>query len=66
MKVALEYLYHFRCDRCRAWWSQADIDPKPGDQFRCPRCGELNTVDVIQTFRDSARNSCLKVVPDKT
>ena len=65
MKVALEYLYHFRCDRCRAWWSQADIDPQPGDKFHCPRCGELNTVDVIQTFRDSVRNSCLKVVPDK-
>ena len=65
MKVALEYLYHFRCDSCRAWWSQADIEPKAGDQFYCPRCGTLNTVETIQTFRDSARNSCLKVVPDQ-
>ena len=65
MKVALEYLYHFRCDSCRAWWSQADIEPKAGDQFYCPHCGALNTVEAIQTFRDSARSSCLKVVPDQ-
>ena len=65
MKVALEYLYHFRCDRCNAWWSQADIEPKEGDRFYCPRCGELNIVETIQTFKNSVRSSCLKVAADR-
>lgn len=65
MKVALEYLYHFCCDACGAWWSQADIEPQIGDRFYCPRCNHSNTIESIDTFRDAVRNSCLKVVPDR-
>ncbi|MBD2104771.1 hypothetical protein [Leptolyngbya sp. FACHB-261] len=64
MKVSLEYLYHFCCDYCGSWWSRADIEPVSGEQVHCPRCGKLNTVDAIQTFRNAARGSCLQKAPD--
>ncbi|MGF1576953.1 MAG: hypothetical protein ACFCU9_13645 [Cyanophyceae cyanobacterium] len=65
MKVSLEYLYHFQCDRCSRWWSQADLEPQPGDQLFCPQCGHLNIVERIDTFRTAARGSCLKRIPDR-
>ncbi|MEE3717451.1 hypothetical protein V2H45_11875 [Tumidithrix elongata RA019] len=68
MKVSLEFLYHFRCDRCTQWWSRADIEPQLGEIVYCPYCGHENTVEGIQTFRDAARNatksSCLDRKPD--
>ncbi|AFY69524.1 hypothetical protein Pse7367_1229 [Thalassoporum mexicanum PCC 7367] len=64
MKVSLEFLYHFRCDRCDNWWSRADIEPKPGDRVYCPQCGSVNTVEEIQTFRNAARSACLHTPPD--
>ncbi len=65
MKVSLEYLYHFRCDCCGRWWSQADIEPQIGEILYCPACGQANQVEQIQTFRDAAHNSCLERIPDK-
>jgi hypothetical protein len=64
MRVALEFLYHFCCDRCLRWWSQADVDPQPGDQLYCPYCGFQNCIEHIDTFRDAVRGSCLTRPPD--
>ncbi|MEN9226348.1 MAG: hypothetical protein Q6L60_06580 [Thermostichus sp. HHBFW_bins_43] len=64
MRVALEFLYHFCCDRCQRWWSQADVDPRPGEQLYCPYCGFQNVIERIDTFRDAARGSCLTRSPD--
>lgn len=64
MKISLEYLYHFRCDACGRWWSQADIEPQIGERLFCPACGHANWVEAIQTFRQAARNSCLEQSPD--
>lgn len=64
MKVSLEFLYHFRCDRCNQWWSIADIEPKIGNSIHCPHCGYLNTVELIQTFREAAKSTCLEIPPD--
>ncbi|MFS8872015.1 hypothetical protein NW870_03085 [Synechococcus sp. R50.1] len=64
MRVALEFLYHFCCDRCRRWWSQADVEPQPGDRLYCPYCGHQNCVERIDTFRNAARGSCLTRPPD--
>ncbi|MFS8881733.1 hypothetical protein [Synechococcus sp. H55.11] len=64
MRVALEFLYHFCCDRCRRWWSQADVEPQPGDRLYCPYCGFQNCIEGIDTFRDAARGSCLNRPPD--
>ncbi len=64
MRVALEFLYHFCCDRCQRWWSQADVDPQLGDQLYCPYCGVQNFVERIDTFRDAVRGSCLTRCPD--
>jgi hypothetical protein len=65
MKVSLEYLYHFRCELCGHWWSQADIEPQTGDRYFCPHCGHCNTVEAIETFRNAARGSCLQKVADR-
>ncbi|PIK97101.1 hypothetical protein [Synechococcus sp. 63AY4M1] len=56
MRVALQFLYHFCCDRCRRWWR--------GDRLYCPYCGYHNCVERIDTFRDAARGSCLIRPPD--
>jgi DNA-directed RNA polymerase subunit RPC12/RpoP len=73
MKVSLEFLYHFRCDRCEQWWSRADIEPEIGETVHCPYCGYVNQVEGIQTFRNAAKNaslggsqpdSCLRQKPD--
>jgi len=65
MKVSLEFLYHFHCDRCHKWWSRADIEPQIGEQVYCPYCGHINTVEAVQTFRNAARGgSCLSQRPD--
>ena len=65
MKVSLEFLYHFHCDRCRKWWSRADIEPQIGEKVYCPYCGHINTVEAVQTFRNAARGgSCLSQRPD--
>ena len=39
MKVSLELLYHFNCDRCSKWWTVADITPLAGAIVWCPHCG---------------------------
>jgi len=54
MQVSLEYLYHFRCDRCDKWWSRADIEPQINEITFCPYCGHHNLVEGIQTFRNAA------------
>ncbi|AFY74012.1 hypothetical protein Syn7502_01983 [Synechococcus sp. PCC 7502] len=64
MKVSLEFLYHFRCDRCDQWWSIADIKPQVGSEMSCPHCGHLNLVESIQTFLEAAKSSCLDKLPD--
>jgi hypothetical protein len=48
MKVSLESLYHFNCDRCRKWWSCADIKPVIGAEMHCPHCGKVNIVESIK------------------
>ncbi|MEN9232264.1 MAG: hypothetical protein Q6L68_15310 [Thermostichus sp. DG02_5_bins_236] len=64
MRVALEFLYHFCCDHCQRWWSQADVDPQPGDQLYCPYCGFQNRIERIDTFRNALQGSCLTRLPD--
>ncbi len=64
MKVSLEYLYHFQCDHCYQWWSQADVEPKIGQSLYCPSCGQLNLIESIETFKTEARGSCLTKIPD--
>ncbi len=64
MKVSLEYLYHFRCDRCSQWWTIADIEPQIGKDMTCPHCNYLNIVESIQTFREAAKSTCLDIPPD--
>jgi DNA-directed RNA polymerase subunit RPC12/RpoP len=64
MQVSLEFLYHFRCDRCSQWWTIADIEPQIGSQIHCPHCGNSNTVENIQTFREAAKSTCLDIPPD--
>jgi len=64
MKVSLEYLYHFRCDRCQQWWSRADIEPQIGEHIYCPYCGHTNTVEQVQTFRQHQFDTCLRALPD--
>lgn len=66
MRVSLEFLYHFCCDRCSRWFSRADIEPQIGEKLYCPSCGHLNKVEIVQTFTQSAKSSCLQVTPDST
>jgi DNA-directed RNA polymerase subunit RPC12/RpoP len=64
MQVSLEFLYHFRCDRCSQWWTIADIEPKIGADMSCPHCQHLNIVENILTFRETAKSTCLEQKPD--
>ncbi|NJK62746.1 MAG: hypothetical protein HC921_08735 [Synechococcaceae cyanobacterium SM2_3_1] len=64
MRVSLEFLYHFQCEVCQRWWSQADIEPHVGEHYYCPYCGHRNQVEGIETFRTAARGSCLHQIPD--
>jgi DNA-directed RNA polymerase subunit RPC12/RpoP len=64
MKVSLEFLYHFCCDRCKIWWSRADIEPQVDEKVYCPNCGHINIVEAIQTFRNAAKYTCTQRVPD--
>ena len=62
MRVALEFLYHFCCDRCRRWWS-----PSQGIASIAPTVAitiAWSASIPIDTFRDAARGSCLTRPPD--
>lgn len=47
MKVSLEHLYHYLCDRCEKWWTCANIKPAIGKEVYCPHCGNVNIVEAI-------------------
>jgi rRNA maturation endonuclease Nob1 len=67
MQVSLEYLYHFRCDRCQKWWTRADNEPAINEITFCPYCGHENLVEGIQTFLNAAKSPdkpCLEAKPD--
>jgi endogenous inhibitor of DNA gyrase (YacG/DUF329 family) len=49
MKVSLEYLYHFCCDRCKKWWTCTDIKTPIGKTVYCPRCQVANKVESVET-----------------
>ncbi len=74
MQVSLEYLYHFRCDRCQKWWTRADNEPAINEITFCPYCGHENVVEGIQTFLNAAQSSiqnldkksCLEIQPDSS
>lgn len=44
MKVYLEHLYHFNCDRCQGWWSIGDFKYRPGFSIFCPHCNAEHTL----------------------
>jgi hypothetical protein len=47
MKVNQEIVNHFSCDRCRYWWSIANVSFKLGQTIHCPWCGYENTISEI-------------------
>ena len=47
MKLHLELLNHFNCDRCGYWWSIASVRFELANQVYCPWCGYQNTVSEI-------------------
>ncbi|WP_374825357.1 hypothetical protein [Aerosakkonema sp. BLCC-F183] len=49
MIVHLECLFHYRCDRCDAWWSIADRRSLIGNFKICPDCGYHNTIEGIES-----------------
>ncbi len=55
MRVSVELLYHYCCDRCRRWWSCGDIQPYEGKLIYCPHCGQENTVEGVDSFAISEK-----------
>ncbi|MEM9152261.1 MAG: hypothetical protein AAGB19_17640 [Cyanobacteria bacterium P01_F01_bin.3] len=55
MKVSLELLFHFSCDRCSKWWTIADFEWNQA-KVTCPHCGKVHempdkpTVPAISPF----------------
>jgi hypothetical protein len=50
MKVHLEHLFHFRCDRDEShYWSVADKRPWSGQTVYCPHCGHPNTIEGVES-----------------
>lgn len=47
MKLHLEILNHFSCDKCEYWWSIASVRFELGNQVYCPWCGHQNIVSEI-------------------
>lgn len=49
-RYSIEHLYHFRCGKCKGWWSISDFDTSKRLFTTCPHCGSVlgikeNTVD---------------------
>ncbi|MBD2156264.1 hypothetical protein [Leptolyngbya sp. FACHB-16] len=44
MKPSVEFLFHCACDKCHAWWTQADLLNL--EHSYCPHCGHKNTVEL--------------------
>lgn len=65
MKVSLEHIYHYRCDRCDKWWSIADVQPTIGAISHCPHCGHKNVVEKIQSHQNGSEQLLLPVVGHK-
>ena len=42
MKVSIEHLYHFSCDRCQKWWAIGDFPWGSQSSMWCPWCGYEN------------------------
>ena len=59
MKIYLELLYHFTCDKCQAWWSIGSRKFHIGVELICPFCGHVNFVDEI----DESGNSLMNRLP---
>lgn len=47
LKLSIELLYHYQCDRCHKWWSVADITPTPNTIVYCPHCGSKHVVPSL-------------------
>lgn len=56
MKVALEYLFHFKCDSCEKWWTIGDyanasdtyhIKYTMNSIITCPHCKYENEIEEI-------------------
>jgi hypothetical protein len=48
IKPHIEFLYHYQCEKCDAWWSIADKYPdwvsKKNNVVHCPHCGTTHEV----------------------
>lgn len=47
MEIYLEYLYHFKCEKCESWWSVGSVQVLVNEVYFCPFCGHENTVESI-------------------
>lgn len=45
IRYSVEYLYHFRCEKCRGWWSIGDWQATR--ELHCPYCGSKGTTTPI-------------------
>lgn len=63
MKVSVEHLYHFNCDRCQKWWSIGDFPWGSQSSLWCPWCGHENELpEQPLTSKDFAAQ---QIVVDK-
>ncbi|MEO0434544.1 MAG: hypothetical protein AAF151_22905 [Cyanobacteria bacterium J06656_5] len=67
MKVSIEHLYHFSCDRCQKWWAIGDFPWGSQSSLWCPWCGYENTLPEKPLTGDDFIDdqSVLSPVPDQ-
>lgn len=51
-KCYIEKLYHFHCQNCGAWWTQADAKIELNQKVYCPRCMTSQTIEEFEVGED--------------